>query len=182
MEDATIQKLWIDTLFHGTKVVKSMSYIRLEFNIDFKHQGVSWYMLNEMWNHNNYKIKFWDNSKCKCDQEKVILDGIEFRVSKMICKDIKVHGLWGWGFVCSSVLLSILRSDIVANAFSSDLKTHKSQIFPMIAPRWVAKQSISPKTTIFPPPVPYYFISDQCLKGDRWTTLFLRYSIVAMDL
>ena len=182
MEDATIQKLWIDTLFHGTKIVKLMSYIRLEFNTDFKHQGMSWYMLNEIWNHNNYKRKFWDNSKCKCDQEKAILDGIEFRVSKMIYKNIKVDGLWGWGFVCSSVCLSIIGSAIVANAFSSDLKTHKSQIFPMIAPGGVAKQRTSPKATIFPPPVPDYFISDQCLKGNRWTTLFLRYSIVAMDL
>ena len=63
--------------------------------------------------------------------------------------------------------LSILRSAIVANTFSSNLKTHKSQIFPMIAPRGVVKLSTSPKVTIFPPPVPYYFISDHCLKGDR---------------
>ena len=58
-------------------------------------------------------------------------------------------------------------SEIVANAFSSDLKTHKSQIFPMIAPQGVAKLRTSPEVIIFPPPVPYYFISDQCLKGDR---------------
>ena len=32
--------------------------------------------------------------KCKCDQRKAILDGIEFQVNKMIYKDIciKVHG------------------------------------------------------------------------------------------
>ena len=47
MEDATIQKLWIDTLFRGTKVVKLMSYVRLEFNIDFIHQGVPCCMLND---------------------------------------------------------------------------------------------------------------------------------------
>ena len=47
MEDATIQKLWIDTLFRGTRKVKLMSYIRLEFNIDFIHQGVSYCMLND---------------------------------------------------------------------------------------------------------------------------------------
>ena len=47
MEDATIQKLWIDTLFRGTKFVKLMSYIRLEFNIDFIYQGVSCCMLND---------------------------------------------------------------------------------------------------------------------------------------
>ena len=137
-----------------------------------------------MWNHNNYSRKFWDNSKCKCDQRKAILNGIEFRISKMIYKHIciKVHELWGWGFVCPSVSLSILRSTNFANAFSSDLKTQKSQIFPMIAPRGVAKLRISPKVTILPPPVPYYFISDQCLKGDRWTALFLWKSIVAMDL
>ena len=52
----------------------------------------------------------------------------------------------------------------------------------MIAPRGVAKQSTSPKVTIFPPPLSYNFISDQYLKGDRWTTLFLRNSILAMDL
>ena len=124
------------------------------------------------------------NSKCKCDQGKAILDGLELRVNKIIYKDIciKVHGLWGCGFVCPSVSLSILRSVIVANAFSSNLKTHKSHIFTMIAPWGVAKLSTSPKVTIFPAPVPYYFISDQCLKGDRWTTLFLRNSIVAIDL
>ena len=137
-----------------------------------------------MWNPNNYSKKFSDNSKCKCDQGKTILDGIEFRVNKIIYEDIciKVHGLWGCGFVCLSVSLSILRSVIVANAFSSNLKTHKSQIFPMIAPRGVARLSTSLKVIIFPAPVPYYFISDQCLKGDHWTTLFLRNSLVAVDL
>ena len=54
----------------------------------------------------------------------------------------------------------------------------------MVAPREVAKLSISPEVTVFPVPVPYPypFISDQCLKGDCWTTLFLRNSIVVMDL
>ena len=45
MEEAAIQQLWIDTLFLGTKVVKLISYVRLEFNIDFIHQGVSSFML-----------------------------------------------------------------------------------------------------------------------------------------
>ena len=137
-----------------------------------------------MWNHNNYSMKFWWNFKCKCDQGIAILDGIEFRVSKITYKDIciKEHGLWGWGFVCPSVSLSILRSAIVANAFYSDLKTQKTQIFPRIAPRGVAKLRTLPKVTISPPLVPYYFVSDQCLKGDCWTTLFLRNSIVAIDL
>ena len=63
--------------------------------------------------------------------------------------------------------LSILTCTIAANAFSSDLKTHKRQTLPMIAPRGVAKLSTLPKVTIFPPPVPYYFITDQCLKSDR---------------
>ena len=157
-----------------------MSCAKLEFNIDFVHQGVFCCMCN----HNNYSRKFWDNSKCKCDQGKAILDGIEFRVSKIILKDIciKVHGLWGWGSVCPSVSISTLRSAIVANAFSSNLKTHKSQIFPMASPHGVAKISTSTKVTIFPPPAPYYFISDQYLKGDLWTTLFLRNSIAAMNL
>ena len=90
--------------------------------------------------------------------------------------------MWGWGLLCASMSLSILRCTIAANGFSSALKTHKSQTFPIIAPRGVTKLSTSPKVTIFPPLVPYYFISDQRLKGDRWTTLFLRSSIVAMDL
>ena len=46
--------------------------------------------------------------------------------------------------VRKSVSLSILRSTIVSNAFSSHLETHKSQIFPMIASRGVAKLSTSP--------------------------------------
>ena len=80
---------------------------------------------------------------CKRDQGKVILDGIEFLVRKIIHKDfcLKVHGLWGWGLACVSVSISILRSTIVANAFSIDLETHKSQNFPMIAPRGVPKLS-----------------------------------------
>ena len=96
-------------------------------------------------------------------QGKAILDGIEFRVSRMIYKDIyiELHGLWSWSFVCASVSLSILRSTIAANAFSRDLQTHKSQNFPVIAPPGVAILSTSPKVTIFPPSVPHYFISDQ---------------------
>ena len=74
-----------------------------------------------------------------------------------------------------------LKDKNVANTFSSDLETHKSQIFPMVAHRSVAKLSTSHEVTIFPPPVPYLFISDHFLKGDRWTTLFLRNLIVAMD-
>ena len=107
---------------------------KLKFNIDFihqqVHQGVSCCMLNDI-------------STCKCDQGKAILDGIEFQVSKIILKDIciKVHGLWGWGFVCLLVSLSIIRSAMVVNAFSSNLKTQKSQIFPMAASREVAKIS-----------------------------------------
>ena len=127
-----------------------------------------------MWNHNNYSRKLWDNFKCKCDQGKLVLDGIDFWVSKIIYKDIciKEYGLWGWALGYASVPFSILRSTIVTNAFSSDLETHKTQNFPMIAPRGFAKLSTSPKVTIFPPPVPYPFISDQCLKGDSGSTLF----------
>ena len=40
MKDARIQKLWKDTLFRGAKVVKFVSYLKLEFNIDFIYQGV----------------------------------------------------------------------------------------------------------------------------------------------
>ena len=125
-----------------------------------------------------------DSSKGKCNQGKAILDGIEFRVSKIIRKriHIKVYGPWGWDLVCASMSLTILRSTIVENALSSNLETHKSENFHIVAHRGVAKLSISPEVTIFPPPVPSPFTSDQCLKGDRWTTLFLRNSIVAMDL
>ena len=45
MEYATIQKPWIDTLFRGTKVEKLVCYLRLGFNINFKHQEVSFCML-----------------------------------------------------------------------------------------------------------------------------------------
>ena len=81
-----------------------------------------------------------------------------------------------------SVTQHLIRCAIAANVFSSNLTTHKRQTFPMVAPQRVAKLSNSPKVIIFPSPVPYYFISDQCLKGDRWTTLFSRNSIVPMDL
>ena len=134
-----------------------------------------------MWNHNNYSRKFWDNSKCKCDQGKAILDGKEIRVSKIIYKDIciKVCRLWGWGVVSITQHLKVYNC---RKCVFNDLETHKSQIFTMIALRGVAKLSTSPKVTISPPPVPYHFISDQCLNGDRWSTLFLGNSIVAIDL
>ena len=133
-----------------------------------------------MWNHKNYSRKFWD----KRDQRAAILDGIEFRFSKIICRNIclKVQGLWGWCLLFAPMSLSILRFTIAANAFSSDLNTYKSQSFLMIAPRGVAKLSTSPKVTIFSPSLLYYFISEQWLKGDRWTTLFMRNLIVAMDV
>ena len=83
--------------------------------------------------------------------------------------------------VCASLSLTALsRSSIVVNAFSIDLEIPKSENFHKVAPRGVAKLSTSPEVTIFPPPVPYPFISDPCLKGERWTTLFLRNSAVAM--
>ena len=63
--------------------------------------------------------------------------------------------------------LTILRSAIVESALSSNLETNKGEHFHMIAHRGVAKLSTSPEMTIFPPPVPFPFTSDQCLKGDR---------------
>ena len=96
--------------------------------------------------------------------------------------DWYVCSVWSGHLVCTSVSLTILRSTIVANAFSSNLETHKSQNFHMAAPRWVAPPMHFTWSHHFPPSVPYPFILDQCLKGDRWTTLFLRNSIVAMDL
>ena len=70
---------------------------------------------------------------CKCDEGKANLDGIEFRVNKIMCKEvcIKEYRLWGWGLVCALMSLSILRCTIAANAFSSDLETHKSHNFPI---------------------------------------------------
>ena len=58
---------------------------------------------------------------------------------------MKVHGL-------SSAIT------IAANTFSSNLKTHKSQNFLIIAPQGVAKLSTFLKVIIFAPPVPYYLI------------------------
>ena len=47
MEDETIWKPWIGTLLRDIKVIELGSYLRLEFNIDFKHQGVSLCMLED---------------------------------------------------------------------------------------------------------------------------------------
>ena len=169
MKGAKIQKPWIDTLFRGRKVAKLLTYLKFELNIDFIHQGVFLRMYKDTFfkceNHNNYSRKFWDNSKCKCDQGKATLERI-ISVCKIIHKEIyiKVHGLRGWALVCASVSLSILRSTIATSACSSNLETHTTQNFPMIALRSVAKLSTSPKVTIFPPPVPYPFISYHCLK------------------
>ena len=72
-------------------------------------------------------------------------DEVEFRVSKILHEDIyiKVYGHWSGGLKCASLSLTILKSAIVANAFSSDLETHKSQNFHMVAPRGVAKHFTS---------------------------------------
>ena len=50
---------------------------------------------------------------------------------------------------------------IVPNAFSSNLETHKSQNFPMVAHGGVAKLSTSPEVTIFPHryPIPSFQIT-----------------------
>ena len=47
MDAAKTQKPRIDTLFHSTKVVKLVSYLSFEFNIDFIHRGVSLCMLKD---------------------------------------------------------------------------------------------------------------------------------------
>ena len=44
MKVATIQKPGMDTLFRGTGAVNLVSYLRLEFFIDFINQGVSFCM------------------------------------------------------------------------------------------------------------------------------------------
>ena len=51
---------------------------------------------------------FWDDSN-KWDQGKMILDRIEFQVSKIKYKVIyiKEQGLWGWGLICMPMLLNI---------------------------------------------------------------------------
>ena len=66
MEDTKIQKPRIETLFRGTNIAKLLSNLRLEFNIGFIHQGVSFCNAKR------------DNSKCKCNQGKAILFVIEF--------------------------------------------------------------------------------------------------------
>ena len=48
IEDAKIQKPGIDTLLRNTKVVKLVSYLRFEFNIDFIHHKVSLCMLKNI--------------------------------------------------------------------------------------------------------------------------------------
>ena len=99
MEDAKNRKPWIDAPFRETKLIKLVSYLRLEFNIDFIHQRGFFCMHKDTFlNLNSHKHtfficeittvrKFWDNSMCKSDQGKANLDGIEFWVSKIINKN-----------------------------------------------------------------------------------------------
>ena len=95
MEEATIQKPWIDSHLRHTKVLQLVSYLRFEFNIDFIHRGVSFcmhtsssvfFMLKDTFLNvkSQHSRKFWDNSMCKRDQGKAILDEIEFRLSKIL--------------------------------------------------------------------------------------------------
>ena len=59
MEDAKIRKPWIDALFRGAKVINLVSYLRLEFNIDLIHQGVSFCMHKDTFsNVNSHKQTF----------------------------------------------------------------------------------------------------------------------------
>ena len=81
---------------HSSEEQKLMSDLILEFNNDFIHHGTSFCL------HKNtfFKCKITtitvgnvDNSQCKCDQGKAILD--EVRTSKILYKDIciKEHKL-----------------------------------------------------------------------------------------
>ena len=47
MENVKIQKPRINTDFRSIKVVKLVSHLRFEFNIDFLHRGVSLCMLKD---------------------------------------------------------------------------------------------------------------------------------------
>ena len=126
MEDAVIQKPWVDTLFRGTKVIKLAPYLRLEFNIDFIHQGVSFCMHKD----SLFKFEFTQAHFFLREITTVIVGILRqfyvemwprkskfrwnsvsgFRVSKIIFQDIciKEYRLWGWGLVCTSMSLSIL--------------------------------------------------------------------------
>ena len=81
-----------------------------------------------MVNRKNYCRKLWDNSYWKA-----MIDVIEFWVSKIIYKGprIKEHRIWGWGLICASKSLRVLRCTIVSNEFSSDLETHERQDYPI---------------------------------------------------
>ena len=105
-----------------------------------------------MGNRKNYSIKLWDNSYWKA-----ILDGIEFWVSKIIYKGLRIkeHRIWGWGLIFTSKSLCVLRCTIASNEFSSDLETHKRQIYPIRG--W---KKVPPKVNFFsflPVPYPLYF-------------------------
>ena len=59
MEVAEIRKPWIDALFREIKVIKSVSYLRLEFNINLIPQGLSFCMhKNTFLNVNSHKLTF----------------------------------------------------------------------------------------------------------------------------
>ena len=56
-----------------------MSYLRLEFSIDFIHQGVSFRMHKDTFfkcEITTIIVQTFGNSMCKCDQGKAILIGI----------------------------------------------------------------------------------------------------------
>lgn len=131
MEDAKVRKSWIDILFVGKKVMKLLSLFNIKFNVNFIYRWVSSCMQRATFLKCETIIDgraFWDDSN-KWDQGKMILDKIEFQVSKIKYKDIciKEQGLWGWGLICMPILLNILRCKITPNTFPSYLDTHKSQ-------------------------------------------------------
>ena len=83
MEDAKVQKPLTEALFCGTKVMQLLRYLTLKLTLFV--EGCLLVCTDNIFSSvkdNNYALKFWDNSKWKWNQGRVILEKIviEFRV------------------------------------------------------------------------------------------------------
>ena len=146
MDSAKVGKSWIETIC-GIKHKKLLSYLRLEFNINFIQRRMS--SNASMYRENFLKFKMatiivWNLRKCQV-HGRVILLKMEFQAKCCIWKDTYLHERTltlnlGLDMHVNVAQHFKMLSD-TTNAFYSNLDTHKSQ-------------KISHFSHFFSPPVP----------------------------
>ena len=150
MDDAKVQKPWIEAVFCGTNVMRLMSYLRLKTKIDFIRRGIP------SWMHREYSLK--------CERQQLCYEilkrlQVEVRPRNSDFTENWVSSLKNRGFLIFSRGYRKIPearnglSEIISNAISSNLNINKSQNFP-------TKLKTLLEVSFFTPPVICPFISD----------------------